>query len=82
PKDVCQKDAQAALTKGKADAKLERTTMDTRANASEKIGVAQVQASDTKREADYKAARERCDSLAGSAKDTCINEAKSRFGKI
>lgn len=79
-KDVCRKDAQAVFTKAKADAKLERTTTDTRGAASEKIGDAQTQASKTKREADYKAARERCDSLAGNAKDTCVNEAKSRFG--
>jgi hypothetical protein len=82
PKDVCQKDAQAVFTKAKADAKLARTTQDTRASASEKIGDARQQAANTKREADYKAARERCDALAGNAKDTCVNEARSRFGMM
>ena len=33
-----------------------------------------------KREADYKAAKERCDSLAGAAKDSCQNDAKAKFG--
>ncbi len=33
-----------------------------------------------KREADYKAARERCDSLAGTAKNYCINQAKTAHG--
>lgn len=79
-KDVCLKDAKAALTKATADAKLERKTTDANTAAGEKIGDAQAQANKTKREADYKAARERCDSLAGPAKDTCVNEAKSRFG--
>lgn len=30
--------------------------------------------------ADYKAAKERCDSLAGAAKDACQNDAKAKFG--
>ena len=29
---------------------------------------------------DYKAARERCDSLAGTAKNYCINQAKTAHG--
>ena len=33
-----------------------------------------------KREADYKAAKERCDSLSGAAKDTCQKDAKAKFG--
>ena len=78
-KDVCLKDAKAVLVKATADAKLERKTTDANTSAAEKISDAQTQASKTKREADYKAARERCDSLAGTAKDTCVNDAKSRF---
>jgi hypothetical protein len=78
-KDVCLKDAKATLVKATADAKLERKTTDANTSAGEKISDAQVQANKTKREADYKAARERCDTFAGAAKDTCVNEAKSRF---
>jgi len=37
-------------------------------------------AAEEKREADYKAAKERCDSLAGAAKGTCQSEAKSKYG--
>ena len=79
-KDVCLKDARAALAKATADARLERKTTDANIAASEKISDAQMQANKTKREADYKAARERCDSMAGAAKETCVNEAKSRLG--
>ena len=32
-------------------------------------------------EAEYKAARERCDSMSGDAKDRCQKEVKDRFGK-
>jgi hypothetical protein len=81
-KDVCLKDAKAALVKATADAKLERKTTEAHIKAGEKISDAQIQANKTKREADFKAARERCDSLAGSAKDTCINEARSHFGMM
>lgn len=80
PKAVCIKDAKAALVKAKADARLDRTVMDTRAEASGKIGEARTQAAMAKRDADFKAARERCESLAGAAKDNCVVEAKTAFG--
>lgn len=79
-KDVCKKDAQAAFTKAKADAKLETATRENKDSGSAKQKDAQRQAADTKREADFKAARERCDSLAGDAKQSCVNQAKSQFG--
>jgi len=81
-KDVCKTDAQAALTKAKADATLERKTADANNSAADTVLAAQNQASNAKREADYKAARERCNSLAGNAKDACVNDAKSRFGMM
>jgi len=34
-----------------------------------------------KRDADYKIATEKCDSLAGDAKSACISAAKSKYGK-
>jgi len=49
--------------------------------ANEKIAEARKDASETKREADYKVAIERCDSLAGERKDQCVKDAKARFGK-
>jgi len=81
-KDVCRTDAQAALTKAKADATLERKTVDANNSAADAVLAAQTQASNVKREADYKAARERCNSLAGNARDSCVNDAKSRFGMM
>jgi hypothetical protein len=78
-KDLCTTDAEARFTKAKADALLERKTADANASAADTVIAAQLQASNTKRDADYKAARERCNSLAGGAKNTCINETKSQF---
>lgn len=70
PKDVCVKEAQAAEAKALADAKL-----------NQKIDAAAADASQTKVDADYKVAAEKCDALAGDAKDGCIAAAKARFGK-
>ena len=69
-KDVCLKEANAALTSAKVDAKATRQIKDIRKEAAE-----------DKRDAEYKVALERCDAMAGAAKDACRAEAKSRFGK-
>ena len=68
-KDVCVKTAKAAEAKVKADAKAARQTT-----------VARADAKDTKRDADYRVAREKCDPMTGAAKDKCVADAKSRFG--
>src|SRR5439155_7565119 len=80
-KDVCVKEADATLAKAKADARVDRVAADTREESAKKQGDAQVKAAEEKREADYKVAVEKCDALSGSAKSTCVNEAKLRYGK-
>jgi hypothetical protein len=69
-KDVCKTEAKATHTKALADAKLAK-----------KVGEAKTDAVDDKRDADYKVAAEKCDSLAGDAKSACVTAAKHRFGK-
>jgi hypothetical protein len=69
-KDVCVKQAKAVETKALADAKLGK-----------QIGEARSDAADTKRDADYKVAAEKCDVLAGDAKSACVADAKARAGK-
>jgi len=80
-KDVCQKDAKAALTRAKGDAKVGRTAAEADKQSREKVADARKDAAQDTRQAEYKAARERCDSLAGDAKDRCISDAKARFGQ-
>jgi hypothetical protein len=80
-KDVCIKEAKAALVKGKADAKVDRVTADARQESAVKQAEAGKEAKDDKREADYKVAIEKCDALAGPAKDACVNTARTQFGK-
>jgi hypothetical protein len=80
-KDVCVKEADAALTKMKADAKVDRVAADTKQDAAMKETDARRQAAADKRDAEYNVATEKCDALSGSAKSTCISEAKLRYGK-
>ena len=69
-KDACVKEARAAETKALADAKMGR-----------QIGEARKDAVEEKREADYKVAAEKCESMAGDAKGNCMASAKAKFGK-
>ncbi len=70
PKDVCRQEAKTVHDKALADAKLGR-----------EVGEARNDAAQTKRDADYKLAAEKCDALSGDAKSTCMTEAKRTFGK-
>ena len=69
-KDVCVAEAKAVHTKALADAKMVK-----------KVGDAKMDAIDDKRDADYKVATEKCDSLAGDAKAACVSAAKLRYNK-
>lgn len=81
PKDVCVKEAKAALVRGKADAKVDRVAADTRQEGAAKRTEAREEASAEKRDAEFKVAIEKCDALAGPAKDSCVSGAKVQFGK-
>ena len=81
PKDVCVKEAKAELVKGKADAKVDRVAADTRQEGAAKRTEAREEANTEKRDADFKVAIEKCDALAGPAKDSCVSGAKVQFGK-
>ncbi|MEK6592530.1 MAG: hypothetical protein AABZ67_05550 [Pseudomonadota bacterium] len=79
-KDVCLKDAQAAAIRARADARTERRTEEANKTANEKVAEARRDAAAIKRQADYNAARERCDSLSGGAKDRCLADARAKHG--
>lgn len=79
-KDVCIKDAKAALTAGKADAKADMKSTDARLVASDKVVAARKDATEDKRDANFAAAKERCEKFAGEVKDRCVADAKVNFG--
>jgi hypothetical protein len=68
-KSLCVTAAKTEHDKAKADVKMNRL-----------VGEARSDAEDAKLKADYKLAAERCDGLAGDAKDTCVASVKARFG--
>jgi hypothetical protein len=80
-KDVCVKEAKAVYVKAKADAKVDRVASDAKQESAQKTVSAQREAADDKNTANYKVAIEKCDSLAGTAKDACVRDAKTRYGK-
>jgi len=69
-KDVCVKEAKAIEVKALADAKLGK-----------QIGAAATDAADSKRDANYDVAVQKCDALSGDAKSGCVSAAKASFGK-
>ncbi len=73
--DVCVKDAEAAKTKAYGDAKVMRTSRE----SSKDTMAARQDANAEADKAQYKAALERCDALAGNPKDTCEAHARARF---
>ena len=80
-KDVCMKEAKAALVAAKADASVEMKTSDANAKASSSNQEVRTEAAAAKRAAELKVAEEKCEALASGAKDNCMNAAKARFGK-
>ena len=91
-KDVCVKEAKAALVHAKADAKAQMKTSkanatanedatDARMKAKEKGTEARQDAAASKRDADYKVEAEKCNKFSGDMKDQCIAHAKSQYGK-
>jgi hypothetical protein len=79
-KDVCVKDAKVVYTKAKDDAKIAKVSMDTSKSTADKMADVKKDANSDENKAMYKAAAERCDALAGAPKDTCVNDAKVKFG--
>ena len=68
-KGTCTTEAKTVHDKVKADVKMNKEVAEARSDADE-----------TKHKADYKLASDRCDSLAGGAKDSCVASARARFG--
>ncbi|HEX8606452.1 MAG TPA: hypothetical protein VF774_27660 [Pseudoduganella sp.] len=68
-RDVCVERAKASRTAALADARADKKVIEARSDARE-----------DKRIAEYRVAAEKCDALAGTAKDECVAAAKSQFG--
>jgi hypothetical protein len=93
PKDVCVKEAQAALTVAKANATVQMKTsaannialekaMESNAKANSETKEVRADAAADKRAAQLRVAQEKCDAFASTSKDTCLATAKANFGKL
>lgn len=82
-KDVCKKDAKAAHVRATENAKVAKVQAQPAENMSEKradVAEAKQDADHAKRQADYKAAKERCDPLKGDEQNKCEADAKLKYG--
>ena len=80
-KSVCRAQAKTNFTKAKADLELAQTSSSSNADSKRKMAGAREEANEEKREADYKLAKSKCELLSDNAKDSCIKDAKRRFGQ-
>ena len=64
-----------------ADATVDPAATHTSAQSTQPTAEARKDALEDTRDADYKVAIEKCDSLSGAAKDTCVKNAKVKYGK-
>ena len=84
PKDVCVKDAKAAHVKALEAAKVSEARNESNVTGTKRaadVSEARKDASENVREAEYKAARERCDALSGDVKDKCVADAERIHGQ-
>ena len=68
PKDVCIKEAKAVKKSTIADA-----------NAAKKNAATSAEANEDKREAEFKVAKAKCDSMSGNTRDICEKEAEAKY---
>jgi phage-related minor tail protein len=78
-KDVCMKDAKVAMTRAKADARVERERLEANKRSMDRTAEVRRDTGNEVRDAEYQAAVERCDPFSGEAKDRCVADAKARF---
>jgi hypothetical protein len=80
-RDVCKLDAKALYVAAKSETELNRATVDKGMN-SRQANNERKEARDDIGQAQWVAAKGRCDALTGDAKVNCIGDARKKFGKM
>ena len=80
-REVCRKDAKAVLAGAKAEAKLQKDVIAQQLK-SEGVVRDRTEREEKVAEAQFNAARERCEMLPGEGRDTCLQDVRKRFGKF
>jgi hypothetical protein len=79
-REVCRKDAKAVLAGARAEAKLQKEVV-AQTLHSEKVLRERSDAADRQLEAQFAAARERCEMLPGEGRENCLVDARRRFNR-
>lgn len=77
-KDACRKDARAMYEHAKGQAKVAPAAV---VNSGKALDEHQ-QARNASADAQYAAAKERCETLSPQARDNCMNEVRRKYGKL
>jgi hypothetical protein len=80
-REICSKDAKAVLATARADAKLQRDVV-AQQMRSDNLVRERSEREEKIAQAQFDAARERCDRLPEDGRDNCLRDAKRRFGKL
>jgi hypothetical protein len=80
-REVCRKDAKAVFAGARAEAKLQKDVV-AQQMRSDGIVRDRTERDDKVAEAQFNAARERCEMLPGDGRDACLLDVKRRFGKL
>jgi hypothetical protein len=78
---VCRDDARRTFNDAKAEAKLQREVADQTLRADNSVRERTAEA-ERVAQAQFNAARERCEMLPGEGRAACIADAKKRFGRL
>jgi hypothetical protein len=80
-KSACEKEAKAAYEKAKGESKAVK--LSEQADETKASGAAPALGSGMNSDAQYTAAKARCDAMSGAAaRNDCLNDAKKKFGKM
>ncbi|NNU42656.1 hypothetical protein [Ramlibacter montanisoli] len=79
-RSVCREDARAVFESAKAEAKLQQEVVAQALNSENQVRERAAQA-DRIAQAQFTAARERCEMLPGEARAACLTDARQRFGR-
>ena len=79
-RSVCRDDARAVFESAKAEAKLQREVVAQALNSEHQVRERAAQA-ERIAQAQFTAARERCEMLPGEARTACLTDARQRFGR-
>ena len=80
-REVCRKDAKAVMAGAKAEAKLQKDVV-AQQMKSEGVVRDRTEREEKVAEAQFNAARERCEMLPAEGRDVCLQDVRRRFGKL